>query len=273
MQTAGSLTIQLAWLKYSARLWRDLPEGSPVYFYLHGFAGSGGDCSFLRSKQGTFDRCWLSMDWLGHGESAAPDVGEVYGLNWQLEGIRRLAQLFRNQRRILVGYSMGARLALHAALRFPGLFEELALISGTAGIEEAYERRQRRLRDQRWAEMIRVEGLGVFAREWEKQPVISSQESMPPETLDFWRNRRRNHSTIGLAHSVQALSPGVLPAVWHQLHRISCPVKVFAGESDSRFCDQAVRLAKNLPNAEMIVMENCNHCLHMENAAGFLERL
>lgn len=273
MQTAGPLSVRLGWLTFSGRLWTDLNEGSPVYFYLHGFAGSGDDCHFLRSADCTFDRNWVSVDWIGHGRSSSPDVGEVYGINWQLEGLQRLARLFPNRRRILVGYSMGARLAIHAGLRCPGLFDELILISATAGIEDNKARNERRLRDQAWAEMIRREGLTSFAQKWEKLPVIASQESMPDDTRIFWQKRRRTQSPSAMAHTIQALSPGIIPSVWHQLDRINCPVKVFAGGADEKYAGYAARLVEILPKAELCIFQGLNHCLHMEDPPGFLRHL
>ena len=43
-------------------------------------------------------------------------------------------------RAVYVGYSMGGRVALHAALRHPDAVERLVLIGATAGIDDADER-------------------------------------------------------------------------------------------------------------------------------------
>ena len=46
-------------------------------------------------------------------------------------------------RRVLVGYSLGARLALSLALRHPGDLRAVVLVGGTPGIEDPAERAQR----------------------------------------------------------------------------------------------------------------------------------
>lgn len=273
MSAAGPFQINLGWLRVAGRIWQHLEPGAPLYFYLHGFAGSGEDCDFMRSPGGRFDRNWVSIDWIGHGASNAPAVGEVYALNWQLEGLRRAAQLFPDHPRILVGYSMGARLALHAALRFPDTFGGLVLISGTAGIENASERAQRRRRDADWAQRIRNRGIKDFAEAWEQQPVIASQESMPANTLAFWRHRRRNQSPTGLAHSIQCLSPGLLPHLWDRLPSIRQPTLLLSGERDPNYVALAKRLHQGLPNARHLILPNRSHCLHMEAPGDFLKAL
>ncbi|MCC5834883.1 MAG: alpha/beta fold hydrolase [Opitutales bacterium] len=270
MPAAGPFHVNLGWLQFAGRIWRDLSPGAPLYFYLHGFAGSGEDCDFLRTENGDFDRNWVSTDWIGHGASSAPAVGEVYGLNWQLEGLRRAALAFPGHPRVLVGYSMGARLALYAALRYPDLFERLILISGTAGIESANIRADRRRRDAGWAQLILSKGLEAFANSWEQQPVIAAQDCMPAATLNFWQQRRRHQSPIGLAHAIQSLSPGLLPVLWDRLAEIHQPTLILSGQRDATYVDYANRLEKTLPNALHLSLPNCGHCLHMERPLEFL---
>ncbi len=273
MPTAGPFHVDLGWLRFAGRIWQDFEPGAPLYFYLHGFAGSGEDCDFLRTKNGDFDRNWISIDWLGHGASSAPEVGEIYGLNWQLEGLRRAALAFPGHTRVLVGYSMGARLALHAARRYPDLFERLILISGTAGVESANARADRRRRDADWAQLILSKGLESFANAWEQQPVIAAQEKMPSATLEFWRQRRRRQSPTGLAHAIQSLSPGLVPALWDQLSKIHQPTLLLSGERDANYVALAKRLQQGLPNSRHLIVPNCSHCLHMEAPAAFLDAL
>jgi pimeloyl-ACP methyl ester carboxylesterase len=58
-----------------------------------------------------------------------------------------------------VGYSFGARIALHIALQHPQLCERLVLISGTAGIEDDNARAERRQDDELLGEYIQEMGM------------------------------------------------------------------------------------------------------------------
>ncbi len=68
----------------------------------------------------------IAVDAPGHGQAS-----DVRADLWQTSDL-----LAANGRATFVGYSMGARMALHVALSHPDLVEGLALVSGTAGIED-----------------------------------------------------------------------------------------------------------------------------------------
>ena len=94
---------------------------------LHGFAGSPRTLArFLPDAE--------APDLPGHG-------GAADATSWN----DALAALEPADAVRVVGYSMGARLALGLALRHPATVSELVLESGTAGIEDAgaWEYRQR----------------------------------------------------------------------------------------------------------------------------------
>lgn len=66
----------------------------------------------------------------------------------------------------LVGYSMGARVALEMLCQAGGSFRKAVLLSGTAGIEDPAERERRRLQDDFAAERMRQDGLEEYLAEW-----------------------------------------------------------------------------------------------------------
>jgi pimeloyl-ACP methyl ester carboxylesterase len=70
-------------------------------------------------------------------EIHAPEIQPAK--NWD-SGIRKLAEQVSDQS-IVVGYSMGARLALALAIEFPERIGGLILISGNAGIESDGQRK------------------------------------------------------------------------------------------------------------------------------------
>src|SRR5690242_17261635 len=76
---------------------------------------------------------------------------------------------------VVVGYSMGGRLALAAALRRPGKFGALVLVGTSAGIEDVDEREERREADEELADWIEHHTIEEFAERWERQPVFASQ--------------------------------------------------------------------------------------------------
>jgi isochorismate synthase / 2-succinyl-5-enolpyruvyl-6-hydroxy-3-cyclohexene-1-carboxylate synthase / 2-succinyl-6-hydroxy-2,4-cyclohexadiene-1-carboxylate synthase / o-succinylbenzoate synthase len=108
----------------------------PVYVFLHGFLGSSEDWVPLMSGLAAAGHESMAVDLPGHGQtvsaSGVPDiVGAADGLAALLQA-RGLAG-----RTILVGYSLGARVAMKVATAHPHLLRAAMFISGTPGIKVA----------------------------------------------------------------------------------------------------------------------------------------
>src|SRR5438270_673893 len=75
----------------------------------------------------------------------------------------------------LAGYSMGARIALHAALALHHRVERLVLVGASPGIADQAERSARREADERLADETEKLSIQEFARQWASNPVLADQ--------------------------------------------------------------------------------------------------
>lgn len=80
---------------------------------------------------------------------------------------------------ILVGYSLGARLALAVAARHPGLLQGVVSISGTAGIKGVQQRQERAAADDAAARLLEANGSRDFVRDWYHKPMWDSLRHHP----------------------------------------------------------------------------------------------
>ncbi len=97
-----------------------------------------------------------ALDLRGRGNSEKPSCGS-YGLNQHARDVIRTLDYLGIERGVLIGHSMGAFVALHTALSYPGRVRALVLLDGgwprveepdeeeSAAIEEGLERAFRRL--------------------------------------------------------------------------------------------------------------------------------
>src|SRR4051812_40998836 len=140
---------------------------------------------------------------------------------WTFE--ERIAEVLHatDPRDALVGYSMGGRLALHAALCDPERFAALVLVGVTAGIEDPREREERRRSDESLAEWMERGSIEQVVERWEQQPVFATQS---PELRDFQRAGRLSHDPEKLAGLLRSAGQGASPAVWERLPALRCPV-------------------------------------------------
>jgi 2-succinyl-6-hydroxy-2,4-cyclohexadiene-1-carboxylate synthase len=165
-----------------------------------------------------------------------------------------------------LGYSMGARLALHVALRHPEVVSRLVLVGGTPGIEDDGERSARRRRDRDTAARIRAEGVDAFLASWFDQPLFAT---LPPEA-QFLDERRRN-TAEGLACSLELAGTGAQESLWTDLPQLGMPVLTVAGGRDERYAAIARRMADEIgENASSLVVDDAGHAAHLEAPERFL---
>ncbi|MGH9081928.1 MAG: alpha/beta fold hydrolase, partial [Acidimicrobiales bacterium] len=171
----------------------------------------------------------------------------------------------------LLGYSLGARFALHAALRHPDVVRRLVLIGGTAGIDDPAARAARRARDEATADDLERTGdVGGFLRRWVGGPMWASL----PEAAAGLGERRRN-TAAGLASSLRLAGTGTQEPLWDALGSLAPPVLVIAGAVDVRFTVAGQRLARAVPAGVLSLVPGAGHAAHLERpdlAAAVVER-
>ena len=80
---------------------------------------------------------------------------------------------------VLVGYSMGARLALRTAASHPECAASTVSIGGSGGIRDERQRALRADRDDSMAEALADGGVGAFVNAWYRQGLFRSLSAHP----------------------------------------------------------------------------------------------
>ena len=168
-------------------------------------------------------------------------------------------------RKVLVGYSMGARLALHALLQ-GGPWAAAVLVGPHPGLEQEEERAVRRAADAEWASLALSGEWQDFLARWESQPVLTGSGS-PVDRRNLSVRRRE------VARSFIDWSLGVQEPLWGRLGEISCPVFWCAGERDAKFRELAARAVPRLPQGELWLAPGSGHRVPWEAPAAFREKL
>jgi len=163
---------------------------------------------------------------------------------------------------ILIGYSMGARMALHVALRHPQMVSQLVLISGTPGLATQAERSARLQSDNALADHIEKVGTSTFIDEWLALPIFSGLSDQTNQRSDRIRNTAK-----GLADSLRFAGTGTQEPQWPNLHQLSMPVHLIVGELDNKFRTIAQDMQPLLQSVEMKVVPHVGHTVHLEDPA------
>ena len=165
------------------------------------------------------------------------------------------------QRFALAGYSMGGRIALHAALSLAPLVERVVLIGASPGIADPAEREQRRRADDALAERIETIGVEAFASEWGAQPLFAGQ---PPHVAAAAHADRLRNTPDGLAAALRGLGTGVMEPLWDRLGELRIPVTLVVGARDEKFRAVAARMAAALPDADTEIVAGAGHAVQLE---------
>jgi 2-succinyl-6-hydroxy-2,4-cyclohexadiene-1-carboxylate synthase len=169
---------------------------------------------------------------------------------------------------IYVGYSMGGRVTLHAALTHPDDLEAMVLIGATAGIEDDTERADRRDDDERLATRMETVGVDRFLEEWLRNPLFAGLTAEAAQVDD----RRRNTSD-GLTTSLRSTGTGTQEPLWERLQSITAPTLVLAGEHDAKFRALGERLAASIPDSTLHVIPGSGHTTHLEQPEATVEAI
>lgn len=236
----------------------------PTLVLLHGFTGS--PASWDAVVPALECRYQVVRPYLpGHH----PDDGDCVSFEEASSQVARLLASLPAPR-ILLGYSLGGRLALHTALHYPDVVENLILESATAGIADDDERASRRRSDEQLARDIRGRGLEWFVDYWASIPLFASQRRLPEPVRAAQRAERLAHHPEGLARSLERMGAGVMRPMWSQLGALCCPLHLITGELDTRYTGIAEQILSAVPHATLDVITDVGHAPHLERSEAFL---
>lgn len=258
-------------------------EGSgPAVLVLHGFTGCGESMAGVARALAGRARV-LRVDLLGHGRSDAPGAPDVrsradaprspYRMERAVSDLVALLDAEGEPAAHVVGYSLGARVALALGVAAPSRVRSLALLGGRAGIEDPAERAARRRADEALAAAIETRGLAWFVDHWMALPLFATQRRLGPAFLGRARAARLRNRPHGLANSLRGVGAGAQPPLFDALGTLDRPVWLAAGAQDPKFAGLARDLARRLPRARVHLVPGAGHAAHMESPDAFAAAL
>ncbi len=232
----------------------------PTLLLLHGFTGSAQAwAGLLPELERRFEV--VAVDLPGHGANR-----EGASVSETAEALaRRLATAPAH----VLGYSLGARIALQLALAHPEALRRLVLESPSAGIADPAERAARRAADERLADDIERDGIEAFVERWERNPIFATHAALDPAAAGRQRAIRLAQSPRGLAESLRLAGQGAMPPLHDRLAAVRAPSLVIAGALDPAR-PRAELVAAGIPGARLAVVDGAGHTPHLERPDAFL---
>jgi 2-succinyl-6-hydroxy-2,4-cyclohexadiene-1-carboxylate synthase len=222
---------------------------------LHGFAQQGGHFSEIAPYIGAG---LIAPDLPGHGPF--PHLPATMD-----ESVERVGELIEETGvEVVIGYSMGGRVALRAVLERP--VDLLVLVSVSPGITDSGARAERARSDEDLAKRIEVAGMEVFLDEWDRLPMFAGLA----KRSDAWKQRERalrlENDPKGVAAALRGMGQGVTePLDDAELAQLASPTVLLAGAGDPAYVDAAEHMAAVLPSGKALIHPTAGHSLVSED--------
>jgi 2-succinyl-6-hydroxy-2,4-cyclohexadiene-1-carboxylate synthase len=221
---------------------------------LHGFAGTGRAWEQVVAALGPARYRPLTPDLRGHG--AAASRRPITFADCARDALGAARGPFT-----LAGYSLGGRVALHAALTAPQRIARLVLVATTAGLQDPAERARRRAADEQLAAWAQGAGIDDWVARWTAQPLFAGT---PAAAAARWEEDLRRNDPAALADVLRGIGTGSMAPLWDRLGELTMPVDVVTGERDAKFTALGRRLVAGLPRARLTVVPGAGHGLPRE---------
>uniref|UniRef100_A0A0E0CMH8 Mandelate racemase/muconate lactonizing enzyme C-terminal domain-containing protein n=1 Tax=Oryza meridionalis TaxID=40149 RepID=A0A0E0CMH8_9ORYZ len=249
-----------------------------VILFLHGFLGTSEDWVPMMKALSPSARV-IAVDLPGHGESEIlqHDVENSNQISFSVQSVADLLlKLIRNitdGEVVVVGYSMGARIALHMALNQNHKISGAVIISGSPGLRDEAGKRRRSAIDRSRAHFLSSCGLENFLETWYSAKMWASLREHPK--FDSLVRTRMKHNNIKALSKVLADSSiGTQKSLWEDLKHLKSPLLIVAGEKDPKFKEISQQMCREIRKhkdresdglCEMIIIPDSGHAVHVEN--------
>lgn len=214
---------------------------------LHGMVGEPADWNFLKSTMPDMRTplLWSEVD------RFTP---------WAFQFAKKVRE--EDPRPVLMGYSMGGRLALHALLAAPRLFRAAIIVSAHTGLADREMRQRRWRQDDEWAKKLRSLPWETFLRIWNDQAVFDGSAA-PGERITTFRWRQgiiRSFDCWGLSRQEDLLP---------KISGLQMPILWISGEHDPVYSELGREAVACLPQARHVVIPSAGHRVPWEAQEAF----
>jgi len=239
------------------------PSNPPVVL-IHGLMSHRG--VWTRTIEALKDRFFcIAPDLPGFGESDKPDNGD-YSIAKQAERVLAVADHFGYDKFIVIGHSMGGQVATYlAATLAPQRVHRLVSVDGvvTGKLADKVQALTRRMVAV-GAKFPALYGLSRLLVEWKSLgcwmfgPWFYKAEDLP---FDSWKLDRRMAMNPEIARSTaKAWDSLNATDLTPCLSDITSPTLVIFGKQDETVpVEQAHLFKEKLPDAQLVVFDNCGH--------------
>lgn len=164
---------------------------------------------------------------------------------------------FAGKENIILGYSMGGRLALHCLIDSPNKWKAAIIISAHPGLITDYEKQERLKNDKKWLQKFQTENFDTVMLEWNAQPIFNRENPL--------NVNKRDYTNQMLEQCLDGWSLGRQGNLNEQIPKLPMPILWIVGENDLKFTELALKLTFSNPKSRVWIAKNCSHRVAWES--------
>lgn len=170
-----------------------------------------------------------------------------------------------NKTNIILGYSLGGRLAMHALLNAPEKWSAAIFVSCHPGLNCPYEKQQRYAEDCAWGGRFLHENWDSLMHGWNQRGALASSPSISRLEKDYCRKE--------LSRQLKNWSLGSQEELSDRLASLNKPILWMAGEQDTRFA----KIVQEMPlagyHSKIWIAPNSGHRLPWDAPKEFAAKV
>ncbi|TCP12021.1 2-succinyl-6-hydroxy-2,4-cyclohexadiene-1-carboxylate synthase [Bisgaardia hudsonensis] len=239
-----------------------------ILVFLHGLLGDKSDWKHIVAKLSPIPCVCVDLPFHGDAQNITVSNFEetVCYISKQIQN--KLSQ----KPYIIVGYSLGGRIALYYALQSllpKGQLKGIVLEGANLGLTSQIEKLQRWENDMYWANRFAKDNLYSVLNDWYQQSVFSHLDMEQRENIIKKRTALLNKSGgKSISLMLKATSLAKQPNFIEKVRSTLLPIYYIVGEKDHKFKNIAINNQLN-----HYIVEQSGHNTHQENPSKFVEIL
>ncbi len=167
-----------------------------------------------------------------------------------------------NNLNVVIGYSLGGRLAMQAIADAPCLWDAGILIGAHPGFKTEQEKNDSLSFDLKWAEKFKQESFNSLLKEWNSLLIFGNKPN------DFMPDQKYKNIYSEICKNY---SKGLQPDLTEKIIKSGVPILYISGSNDLKYKTIGNSLANISKNIKHVVIENSFHRVPWENKNVFIK--
>jgi 2-succinyl-6-hydroxy-2,4-cyclohexadiene-1-carboxylate synthase len=166
-------------------------------------------------------------------------------------------------KKVLLGYSLGGRLALHALISNPEVWSSAVIVSAHLGLN-SLEKKNRLAIDEKWANRFEVDPWNELMNDWNHLDVFKH------DSFHFERDEK-NYSRETLSAILKKWSLSQQDDLHQDVSNLPMPILWIAGAEDVVYARQSMQLRLCHPRSQIWIVPEAGHRVPWQHPEKFLK--